>query len=256
EVMMDHSEQIKLCVGYYWIMRMQFDTLMNRRWGHSSIGQRVNTLPLRRDALDNIIGAGGDRNCIWVLRMSLNAFANLCELLQVQGGLDEDGHVGIGEQVATFLIILAHHTKNRSVQVRFYRSGETINRCFHKVLGSILRVHSVLFAKADPVPEDCIDPDGNGLSLLGCLGALDGTYIDVTVPKDDKSRYRTRKSRISTNVLGVCNRNMNFVYVLSGWEGSTSDSRVLRDAITRRNGLKILWTLAIPMVEVFYLLIK
>ncbi|MED6221263.1 hypothetical protein PIB30_118112 [Stylosanthes scabra] len=32
---------------------------------------------------------------------------------------------------------------------------------------------------------------------------------------------------------------MNFVYVLSGWEGSTSDSRVLRDAITRRNSLKI-----------------
>ncbi|XP_052109526.1 uncharacterized protein LOC107465136 [Arachis duranensis] len=247
--MMDRSEQIKLCVGYYWIMRMQFDTLMllflvtlymyirNRRRGHTSIGRRVNTLPLRRDALDNIIGEGGDRNCIWELRMSLNAFATLCELLQVQGGLDEDGHVGIGEQVATFLIILAHHTKNRSVQVRFYRSGETISRYFHKVLCSVLRVQSILFAKADPVPEDCVDPRWKWFK--GCLGALDGTYIDVTVPKSDKSRYRTRKSRISTNVLGVCNRNMNFVYVLSGWEGSASDSRVLRDAITRRNGLKI-----------------
>ncbi|KAL4305887.1 uncharacterized protein [Arachis hypogaea] len=137
--------------------------------------------------------------------MSLNEFANLCELLQVQGGLYEDGHVGIGEQVATFLIILAHHTKNRSVQVRFYRSGETISRYFHK----------------------------------GCLRALDGTYIDVTVPNSDKSRYRIRKSRISTNVLGVCNRNMNFVYALSDWERSASDSRVLRDAINRRNGLKI-----------------
>ncbi|XP_020963927.1 uncharacterized protein LOC107611154 [Arachis ipaensis] len=240
EVMMDHSEQIKICVGYYWIMRMQFDTLMllflvnlymyirNRRRGHSSIGRRVNTLPLKRDALDNIIGEGGDRNCIWELRMSLNAFATLCELLQVQGGLDEDGHVGIDEQVATFLIILAHHTKNRSVQVRFYRSGETISRYFHKVLRSILCVQSILFAKADPVPKDC-----------GYLGELDGTYIDVTVPKSDKSIYRTRKSRISTNVLRVCNRNMNFVYVLSSWEGSASDSRVLRDAITRHNGLKI-----------------
>ncbi|KAL4356514.1 hypothetical protein AHAS_Ahas09G0094300 [Arachis hypogaea] len=198
---MDRSEQIKLCVGYYWIMRMQFDTLMllflvtlymyirNRRRGHTSIGRRVNTLPLRRDALDNIIGEGGDRNCIWELRMSLNAFATLCELLQVQGGLDEDGHVGIGEQV----------------------------------LCSVLRVQSILFAKADPVPEDCVDPRWKWFK--GCLGALDGTYIDVTVPKSDKSRYRTRKSRISTNVLGVCNRNMNFVYVLSGWEGSASDSR-------------------------------
>ncbi|XP_052117747.1 protein ALP1-like [Arachis duranensis] len=169
--------------------------------------------------------------------MSLNAFATLCELLQIQGGLDEDGHVGIGEQVATFLIILAHHTKNRSVQVRFYRSGETISRYFQKILCSILRVQSILFAKADPVPEDCVDPRWKWFK--GCLGALNGTYIDVTVPKSDKSRYRTRKSRISTNVLGVCNRNMNFVYVLRGWEGLASNSRVLRDAITRRNGLKI-----------------
>ncbi|XLR01272.1 hypothetical protein S83_067470, partial [Arachis hypogaea] len=49
----------------------------------------------------------------------------------------------------------------------------------------------------------------------------------------------TGKSRISTNVLGVCNRNMNFIYVFSSWEGSASDSRVLRDAITRHNGLRI-----------------
>ncbi|XP_072062175.1 protein ANTAGONIST OF LIKE HETEROCHROMATIN PROTEIN 1-like [Arachis hypogaea] len=231
---MDRSEQIKLCVGYYWIMRIQFDTLMllflvtlymyirNRRRGHTSIGRRVNTLPLRRDALDNIIGEGGDRNCIWELRMSLNEFSTLCELLQVQGGLDEDGHVGIGEKVATFLIILAHHTKNCNVQVLFYRSGETISRYFYK---------------ADPVPQDCVDPRWKWFK--GCLGALDGTYLDVTVPKSDKSRYRTRKSRISTNVLGVYNRNMDFVYVLSGWEGSASDSRILRDAITRHNGLKI-----------------
>ncbi|XLR40671.1 hypothetical protein S83_025331, partial [Arachis hypogaea] len=73
----------------------------------------------------------------------------------------------------------------------------------------------------------------------GCLGALDGTYIEVTVPESEKARYRARKGKICTNVLGVCNREMGFVYVLSGWEGSASDSRVLRDAITRRNILKI-----------------
>ncbi|XP_072087014.1 uncharacterized protein [Arachis hypogaea] len=168
----------------------------------------MNTLPLRRDALDNIIGTGGDINCIWELRMSLNTFANLCELLQVQGGLDKDGHVGISEQVATFLIILAHHTKNCSVQVRFYRSSKTISRYFHKVLGSVLRVQSVLFAKADHVQEDCIDSKWKWFK--GYLGVLDGTYIDVTVPKGDKS----------------------------SWEGSASDSRVFRYAITRRNGLK------------------
>lgn len=40
-------------------------------------------------------------------------------------------------------------------------------------------------------------------------------------------------------MLGVCDVNMNFHYVLSGWEGSASDSRVLRDAVSRQYGLKI-----------------
>jgi len=40
-------------------------------------------------------------------------------------------------------------------------------------------------------------------------------------------------------VLGVCNQEGYFIYVLPGWEGSAADGRVLRDAISRRNGLKL-----------------
>ncbi|KAL0289185.1 UNVERIFIED_CONTAM: hypothetical protein Scaly_2709500 [Sesamum calycinum] len=75
--------------------------------------------------------------------------------------------------------------------------------------------------------------------MQGCLGALDGTYIDVRVKAEDRARYRTRKGSIAVNVLGVCDRDMRFIYVLVGWEGSAADSRVLRDAITRPTGLKI-----------------
>ena len=71
------------------------------------------------------------------------------------------------------------------------------------------------------------------------MGALDETYIKVCVHELDKSRYRTRKCEIATNVLGVCSRNIKFIFVLPGWEGSASDSRVLRDAIDRPNGLRV-----------------
>ncbi|CAN1160539.1 hypothetical protein LINPERHAP2_LOCUS23374, partial [Linum perenne] len=43
----------------------------------------------------------------------------------------------------------------------------------------------------------------------------------------------------SINVLGVCNPNLEFIYCLSGWEGSAHDGRVLRDALSRPNGLNI-----------------
>ena len=68
---------------------------------------------------------------------------------------------------------------------------------------------------------------------------MDGTHIYVRVGDKDKVRFRNRKGEISTNVLGVCTRDMKFVYVLPGWEGSAHDNRVLRDALSRRNPLRV-----------------
>ncbi|KAA0057174.1 putative nuclease HARBI1 [Cucumis melo var. makuwa] len=70
-------------------------------------------------------------------------------------------------------------------------------------------------------------------------GALNETYIKVNVSASDRARYRTRKGEVATNVLGVCDTKGDFVYVLFGWEGSAVDSRILRDAISRPNGLKV-----------------
>ena len=55
----------------------------------------------------------------------------------------------------------------------------------------------------------------------------------------DRPRFRTRKGQIATNVLGVCSQDMEFIYVLPGWEGSAANSRALRVAISRPNGLKV-----------------
>ncbi|KAJ0034937.1 hypothetical protein Pint_25937 [Pistacia integerrima] len=51
---------------------------------------------------------------------------------------------------------------------------------------------------------------------------------------------------IAMNVLAVCTPKMQFIYILPGWEGSSVDGRVLRDAISRRNGLKV------PQAVVFW----
>ncbi|KAK0598762.1 hypothetical protein LWI29_037758 [Acer saccharum] len=118
--------------------------------------------------------------------MDRNTFAMLCELLKTRGGLLDDGNVTIEEQVATFIHILAHHVKNRSIQVRFYRSGETISRYVHRVLLALLHLEDVLFVKPTPVPDDCTDSRWRWFK--GCLRALDGTYIEMNVPESDKPR--------------------------------------------------------------------
>ncbi|XLR41232.1 hypothetical protein S83_025892, partial [Arachis hypogaea] len=70
--------------------------LVDRTNGQLSLGGRMNSR-IRREALEYIVGKGM-RNCIWELRVNTNAFSNLCELLQVQGGLKEDDHVSLPEQ--------------------------------------------------------------------------------------------------------------------------------------------------------------
>ncbi|KAL0366962.1 UNVERIFIED_CONTAM: hypothetical protein Sradi_3586300 [Sesamum radiatum] len=75
---------------------------------------------------------------------------------------------------------------------------------------------------------------GDGLSW-----ALDGTHIEVRVSDSDKGRYRNRKGQTSLNVLGVCNTEGLFTYVMTGWEGSSADGRVLRSAVSRPTGLKV-----------------
>jgi len=59
------------------------------------------------------------------------------------------------------------------------------------------------------------------------------------VPVEHRARYRTRKGNLAMNVLGVCTPNMEFIYILLGWEGSAHNGRALRDAISRPNGLKV-----------------
>ena len=50
----------------------------------------------------------------------------------------------------------------------------------------------------------------------GCLGALDGTYINVRVPIADTPCYRNRKGHITTNTLAVCDPQFRFIYILLG----------------------------------------
>ncbi|KAL6575415.1 hypothetical protein OROMI_012700 [Orobanche minor] len=102
---------------------------------------------------------------------------------------------------------------------------------------AILKLHVVLLKKPLPITEDC--DDDMWKYFKNCLCALDGTIINVTVPSEDRSKYRTRKGTIAMNILGVCSPDMEFIYVLPGWEGLAHDGRVLRDAISRPGGLKV-----------------
>ncbi|KAL8521761.1 hypothetical protein ACS0TY_012056 [Phlomoides rotata] len=76
--------------------------------------------------------------------MNIDCFNRLCFLLENIGGLSPTRNVTIAEQVAMFLSILSHHTKNRIVKHSFKRSGYTVSKHFNSVLNTLLKLHTIL----------------------------------------------------------------------------------------------------------------
>ncbi|CAN1153759.1 hypothetical protein LINPERPRIM_LOCUS14915 [Linum perenne] len=177
-----------------------------------------------------------DASSLRLIRMNRLTFSKFCELLVAKGGLVRSNTVDINEMVIMFLYTIVHNEKNRQLSKYLCRSGETISRNIHKVLRAMLKLNHILLKKPGPIPANSND---EWRHFKNCLGGLDGSHINVRVPLDMKRSYRDRKGNTSINILGVCTPKLEFVYCLSGWEGSAHDGRVLRDALPRPNGLKV-----------------
>ncbi|CAL1353622.1 unnamed protein product [Linum trigynum] len=224
---------IKLIIQYYKELEYEDVQVLEHvtPWETPIARQQV------RNSFMACITSHGDISNTMLIRMSCKSFEKLCNLLRDRGGLRCSWNMEIDEMVAIFLYTIAHNEKNRQNQITFRRSGETISRVIKVVLNSVLKLHPILLRKPKPVLEDSEDPKWK--HFKNCLGAVDGTIVEVRTTKDRQARYRTRKGTIGMNVLGVCNQNLEFIYVLTGWEESAHDGRVLRDALARPNGLKV-----------------
>jgi len=61
----------------------------------------------------------------------------------------------------------------------------------------------------------------------------------VKVPRAQAPKFRGRKDYPTQNVFAACNFDMKFTYALAGWKGTTSDSRILKDALSKEDSLII-----------------
>ncbi|GMN32048.1 hypothetical protein TIFTF001_041677 [Ficus carica] len=66
----------------------------------------------------------------------------------------------------------------------------------------------------------------------GCIGAIDGTHIPCVPPSENADAWINRKGFHSQNILAACSFDMKFTYMLTGYEGSCHDARMLREAIS------------------------
>ena len=82
----------------------------------------------------------------------------------------------------------------------------------------------------DPTPPEIRDNSKYWPFLRDALGALDGSHIHNAPPASERASYRNRKGFCSQNCLFGCNFGLEFIYAVTGWEGSATDARIYEDA--------------------------
>ncbi|KAL2347776.1 hypothetical protein Fmac_001776 [Flemingia macrophylla] len=179
--------------------------------------------------------------CRDIIRMGPEAFINLCQRVRATGLVKDAFRSTVEEQVAKFLHIVGHNIKNRSVYFFFHRSGETVSRHFHNVLNAIIMLEGKLLVQPSgrDVHPYILNNNIFYLYFKDCLGAIDGTHVRVKVPRSDAPCFRGREDWPTQSVFAACDFDMKFTYVLGGWEGTTYDSRILKDVLSREDPLII-----------------
>lgn len=141
------------------------------------------------------------------------------------------------EQLMMFMYWVANRSFNRPLQERFQRSGERVSFYLHRVLDMIYELAPDYIRLPAPDSPDHWrirgSENGKFRAFEGCLGALDGTHIPAFVSEKLAIPWRSRKGGTTQNVLGVCDFDGKFVYILAGWEGSAHDGIVYGDALSQ-----------------------
>ncbi|XP_004240177.1 uncharacterized protein [Solanum lycopersicum] len=215
DIELDELELVAAAAGYHYY------NCIARQPSHGST-------PKGSGFLTELLSADNDV-CREMLRMDKHVFHKLCNILRERAMLRDTAGVMIEEQLAIFLNIVGHNERNRVIQERYQHSGETISRHFNNVLRA-LKSLSREFLQLPPVstPLQILESNRFYPYFEDCIGVIDGMRIPAHVPAKDQSRFRNRKGILTQNVLAACTLDLQFIFVYPGWEGSATDSRVLR----------------------------
>lgn len=173
--------------------------------------------------------------CYNMFRMTPSIFSRLHQLLTEEYGLKDTAKSTSIEALGVFLWIVGAPQSVRQAEDRFERSLGTIHSMFYRVLTAVLKLAAVIIKPRDPEFRCMHDRLTNHRfypEFKDCIGAIDGTHIPMVVPNDKFVQHLCRKGMTTQNVMGVCDFDMVFTFVLAGWPGSVHDMRVFDDAMS------------------------
>lgn len=165
--------------------------------------------------------------------MEPSIFKDIALFLREEHILHDTRGVTVEEKLGMFLFMLSHNASYEDLQHEFKHSGETIHRhiqSFFHIIPSLM-YRFVKPATGISVHWKISTDERFFPYFHNCIGVIDGTHVPITISVEKQAPYRNRKGTLSQNVMLVCDFDLNFTFISSGWEGSATDARVLRSAL-------------------------
>ncbi|XP_039143976.1 uncharacterized protein LOC120281121 [Dioscorea cayenensis subsp. rotundata] len=149
----------------------------------------------RKKHMERILRGGCDY-AVSYLRMDVGPFLHLASIFRDKHILVDTRHVLVEEQLPIFLHVVGHNTKNRTMRVEFLRSGGRISRYFNNVLRAICAILDDFVHPSNGTCHPKIESNPNWYPYFkDCIGLLDETHIDVSVPANEIPLFRGRKGQ-------------------------------------------------------------
>ena len=165
--------------------------------------------------------------------MNRNTFDFICQLasneIQKQDKQFRQA-VPVAKRVATSLWCLGSGECYRSVGL-----NSALGKASAKIIGNdfvnvLVNHHDqfIYFPETEQVTRVAIDKFRQLGDFPQVVGAVDGTYIQITTPKENRNEYYCRKGYPSVILQGTVDADLKFIDVCTGFLGSLHDARAFR----------------------------